>query len=364
MQMRSTRVGISLATSLLVVAALAGCASNESSAPADSVSTLSGTLNGAGASSQATAQTAWVAGFQQSNPGVTINYDPTGSGAGRKSFVAGAVAFAGSDAAMTDAELQTANPMCATGTSAIDLPAYISPIAVAFNVPGVTSLNLDADTLAKIFSGAITTWNDPAIVALNPKASLPAATITAVHRSDNSGTTTNFTDYLAKAAPSNWTNKAGGDWPATLGGEGANGTSGVVDAISNGSNTIGYVDFSKLGKLNAVSIKVGTSFVAPSAAGAAQLVANSQLVEGRSANDFSFSLNRTTSSADEYPLVLVSYLVVCQDYKDAATAELVAAYAQYIVSDAGQQAAAEAAGSAPLTGELAAKVQAAALTIQ
>jgi phosphate transport system substrate-binding protein len=149
------------------VLALSSCAANESAAPSDSgeesTSTLSGTLSGAGASSQGSAQEAWIASFQTSNPDVTINYDPSGSGAGREAFIAGGVSWAGSDSALNDDELAGEFAACAPDTKAIDLPTYISPIAVVFNVEGVDELNLDAATLAKIFKGDITSWDDPAI---------------------------------------------------------------------------------------------------------------------------------------------------------------------------------------------------------
>lgn len=362
--MRISRVALSIATSAVVVAGLAGCAANESSAPeTTAVSTLTGTLNGAGASSQGSAQEAWIAGFQTSNPGVTINYDPSGSGAGRKAFISGGAQFAGSDSALSDEELASTFALCATGTPGINIPVYVSPIAVVYNVAGVTDLNLDADTLAKIFAGAITTWNDPAIAALNPQAKLPAATITAVHRSDDSGTTKNFTDYLFQAAPSAWTNKAAGVWPFTSG-EGANGTSGVIDAVTNGTNTIGYADLSKAGKLSVANIKVGNDFVAPSADGAANALAASEQVKGRSSGDLSFKINRTSTDATTYPLILVSYLITCQTYLDPAIGTLVNAYASYLVSPEGQQVAAEAAGAAPLTGDVETAAAATAASIK
>lgn len=360
--MRATRVGISIATSLLVVAALAGCAGNESSASQTTASTLSGKLSGAGASSMGAAQDSWIAGFQTSNPGVTINYDPSGSGAGRTSFISGAVQFAGSDSALSDEELAGSFALCATGTPGINIPVYNSPIAVVYNVAGVTELNLDADTLAKIFAGQITTWNDPAIAALNPKAKLPGDNISVVVRSDKSGTTKNFTDYLAQAAPKSWTAKAT-DAQLPFGG-GASGTSGVIDTVSKGTGTIGYADLSKAGKLSVANIKVGDTFVAPTAEGAANALAASEKVSGRSSNDLSFKLNRTTTDPKNYPLLLVSYLITCHEYKDAAVGSLVNAYASYIVSEAGQQAAAEGAGSAPLTGEVAAQSQAVAASIK
>ncbi|HLP22859.1 MAG TPA: phosphate ABC transporter substrate-binding protein PstS [Microbacteriaceae bacterium] len=349
--MRSARKVVTAAFSAIILAGLTGCAVNEAPGFSGGESQLSGTLNGAGSSAQGSAQEAWIAAFQGTSSGLTVNYDPSGSGAGRKAFISGGVQFAGSDSALSDDELTGTFAMCATGTSAINIPVYNSPIAVVFNVEGVDDLNLDAETVAKVFSGAITQWNDPAIVALNPGAKLPAATITAVHRSDDSGTTKNFTDYLSKAAPEAWTSKPDGKWPLE-GGEGANGTSGLIDTVTNGSNTIGYADLSKAGKLGIAKLKVGDAFVAPSAEAAAAALAGSEKVSGRADNDLTFKINRTTTDSKAYPLVLVSYLIVCQQYADAEVGKLVNAYASFLVSSTGQLIAAGAAGSAPLTGDI------------
>lgn len=316
---------------------------------------LSGELNGSGASSQGSASDAWIAAFQTANPRVTVNYSPDGSGAGRKAFISGGVAYAGSDSALSTHELAGDFAACMPGTKAIDIPVYISPIALIFNVDGVTELKLDPDTIAKIFKGDITMWNDAAIAALNPGATLPASTITAVHRSDDSGTTKNFTDYLAKTAPGVWDAPAADTFPYT-GGEAAQGTSGVVGAVTNGHNTIGYADASRTGNLGVASLKVGDTFINYSAAAAAQVVAGSPVLKGRSANDIAIELDRTTSDPTHYPLVLVSYLIVCQEYANPATGTLVKAYAGYVASPAGQAEAAKAAGAAPLSAELSAKV--------
>ena len=337
--------------------ALSSCASNETAAPEDTASTLSGTINAGGSSAQAAAQEAWIAAFQTKNPDVTINYDPSGSGAGRETFIAGGSDFAGSDSFLKDEELAGEFATCAPDTKAVDLPVYISPIAVIFNIEGVTDLNVDAATLAKIFKGDITTWNDPAIVALNPDAKLPSTPITAVHRSDDSGTTKNFTDYLGQNAPDVWTEKAEDPFPYQTG-EGAQGTSGVVDAVTNGVGTIGYADASRAGDLGVAKLKVGDEFVAYSAEAAAAVVTGSPLVEGREANDLAFELNRTTTNPAEYPLVLVSYAIVCTDYADPAKAELVKAYVGYLASAEGQAEAAKSAGAAPMETELQDKVAA------
>src|SRR5690606_35360242 len=152
---------------------------------------------------------------------------------------------------------------------------------IVFNVDGVDSLNMDAATVAGIFSGKITTWNDPAIAALNPDATLPDTAISAVHRSDKSGTTGNFTEYLEAAAPEAWTSGGVEEWPTELGGEGAQGTSGVVEAVSNGVGTIGYADASKAGDLGTVKIKVGEEFVEYTPEAASAIVDASTLESGR-----------------------------------------------------------------------------------
>ena len=338
---------------------LTSCAANEQ-APAEGGSTessLSGELIGAGASSQDAAQGAWVAGFQQANSGVTVNYDPTGSGAGRETFQQGASGFAGSDRAFKLEEVE-ASPFqaCAADSGIVEFPAYISPIALIFNVEGVDSLKLDAATVAGIFTGKITKWNDPAIAAQNEGTKLPDLQIAAVHRSDDSGTTGNFTDYLAAAAPDEWTVGSIESWPKEFGGEGAQGTSGVVAAVNSGVGTIGYADASQAGDLGTVEIKVGSDYVAYTPEAAAAIVDASPFEEGRGDHDLAISLDRKSAEKGVYPIVLVSYLVGCEKYADPKNAEIVKQYFGYIVSEEGQQAAATAAGSAPISAELRAKI--------
>ena len=339
--------------------ALTSCAANEGAAPTDdaSASSLTGTLVGGGASSQGSAQEAWIAGFQTANADVTVNYDPAGSGAGRDTFQQGASAFAGSDRAFKVDEI-TAGPFEACATpDIIEIPAYISPIAIIFNLDGVDSLDLDADTIAKIFTGQINKWNDPAITGLNPDATLPDQAISPVHRSDKSGTTGNFTEYLEAAAPSSWTAGSVEEWPTELGGEAAQGTSGVVEAVTNGVGMIGYADASRAGDLGTVAVKVGDEFVPYSPEAAAAVVDASEIESGRTAHDIAIKLDRTSSEAGVYPIVLVSYLIGCEQYTDPANAELVKSYFSYIVSEEGQKVAAEAAGSAPISADLRSKIE-------
>ena len=347
-----------LALSLTVTA----CgAANESGGDADAASedtNLSGQLAGAGASSQEKAQEAWSTAFQGANADVTITYDPVGSGDGRKQFIAKGVSFAGSDGYLDDdeGELSAAKERCA-GEDPIEVPAYVSPIAVVYNLEGVDDLQLSAKTIAQIFDGKITTWNDPAIADENPDADLPDERITPVHRSDDSGTTDNFTDYLNKAGEGAWKYDADGVWP-TKGGEAAEGTSGVISAVTNGKGSIGYADESQAGDLGKVSVKVGEEYVAPEPEAAAKVVETSPAAEGRPEVDMATDIDRTTTEAGAYPVVLVSYLIACQTYEDQAEADLVKAYLTYIVSEEGQAAAAENAGSAPLSATTADKATA------
>ncbi|MEO7350047.1 MAG: phosphate ABC transporter substrate-binding protein PstS [Terrimesophilobacter sp.] len=315
------RLGSLAAIAVVSTIVLSACGANENPQP-DSSAAFSGELNGGGASSQSSASDAWIAAFQTANPNVTINYSPDGSGAGRKAFMSGGVSYAGSDSALSAEELTQKFAACAAGSGALDLPVYISPIALIFNIDGVDTLNLDSSTIAKIFSGDITKWDDAAIVALNPGTKLPGDSITAVHRSDDSGTTKNFTDYLSKTAPEEWDAAPADTFPYS-GGEAAQGTSGVVDAVTNGKNTIVYADASRAGALGVAAIKVGDTFVDYTAAAAAEVVAGSPLVEGRNVNDIAIALDRTTTDPSHYPLVLVSYLIVCQEYADSKVGALV-----------------------------------------
>ena len=319
---------------------------------------LSGELVAGGASSQESAQNAWLVGFSEVATGVTVSYEPVGSGDGRTNFINGGYAFAGSDAYLTDdeGELSEATERC-LGTDPIEIPNYVSPIAVIFNVPGVDELNLSPETLAGIFAGDITRWDDPAIAADNEGADLPDAEITPVHRSDESGTTENFTDYLDAVAGDAWTHGVVETWPAEAGGEAGNGTSGVVQVVTENENTIGYADASQAGGLGQASVGVGEDFVPPSADAAARILEVSPRVEGRPDVDLAVDLDHTTDEAGVYPIVLTSYLLACQEYEDQATADLVKGYLSYVISDEGQELAAQDAGAAPLSDELQAEVQ-------
>jgi phosphate transport system substrate-binding protein len=357
----TTRAAV-LSAALATTLPLAACgASNEGggteSAGNENAQELSGELVGAGASSQQAAMEAWQAGFQGEYPDVQFSYDPVGSGGGREQFIAGSTDFAGSDAALDEEELAAAQERCGGG-EVFELPNYISPIAVIFNLEGVDELNLQPATIAGIFTGDITTWNDPAIAEDNPDAELPSTPITAVHRADDSGTTDNFTDYLYQAAGDVWTAEPDGVWPLE-GGENASGTSGVVEVVTNTVGAITYADASRAGDLGVVNVGVGEEFVAPTPESAAAIVENSPAVEGRGEYDFAIEVNRLTEGSGEYPVVLVSYHIGCIEYDDQATADNVKAFIEYVLSEAGQQTAADNAGSAPISDTLREQAQAA-----
>ncbi|MGK5111293.1 MULTISPECIES: phosphate ABC transporter substrate-binding protein PstS [unclassified Geodermatophilus] len=345
---RKVAAGIgALAVGAAVVAVAGYVPPNERDRAGAAAGDLAGAIVGAGASSQQAAMQGWTAGYSAVQPGVTVDYDPVGSGGGREQFLTGGIDFAGSDAALDDEELAEAAARCGPA-GVFELPNYISPIAVVHTAPGLDELALSPTTLAAVFAGRITRWDDPAIAADNPGAPLPDLAVTPVHRSDESGTTENFTEYLAATGGDAWPHEPDGEWPVA-GGEAAQGNSGVVAAVRSGVGTIGYADLSQAGDLGVARIGVGEEFVAPSPEAAAAVVENASRLEGRGEFSFAVELDRTTTEAGRYPIVLVSYHLGCVEYADARTAELVADFMGYVVSEEGQDAAAEVAGSAPIS---------------
>ncbi|MGI8623458.1 MAG: phosphate ABC transporter substrate-binding protein PstS [Solirubrobacteraceae bacterium] len=357
---RSTGLFVACGSLALGVAAC-GSSNNSADGGGDTAadSSLSGSIAGAGASTQAAAQEAWAAGFQTKNSGTTVSYDPVGSGGGREQFVAGGkILFAGSDAALEGDELAAAQKRCGGPDNLIEAPIYISPIAIAYNLDGVDNLQLSPQTLASIFKRDIKKWNDPKIAKDNPDAKLPDTRIATVHRSDESGTTENFVDYLSVAAPDVWKFEVSGDWPVK-GGEAAQGTSGVVGAIKAGSGTIGYADESQARDLSIAKIKVGEEFVEPSTEAAAKIVDASPESDDPGKYVFTYKLARDTTESGAYPIVLASYEIACTKYDTPADGELVKAYLGYISGAEGQKVAADAAGSAPISDKLNEQVQSA-----
>ena len=353
---------IAALSGIVMLASVAACGDNTASTT-DSSSTdsasktapISGNFQGAGASSQQSAVEAWIAGFQGANPDAKIAYNPSGSGAGVQTFLTGATAWAGSDKALVDDEVEQSKSVCADGT-AFDVPVYVSPIAVIFNLKGVSDagkhINMDADTIAKIFDGKITKWNDPAIADQNKDLTLPDTAITVVHRSDKSGTTQNFVSYFKDQAPDSWTYDLSENWPNEVG-QGAKGTSGVVSTVKQADGTIGYADFSQVGDLGTVAVKVGDSYNEISAEAGSKVIEDSKqddTVKGD--NRIVIKINHATEAKGAYPIVLVSYDIVCPAYKDTKQAEFAKAWLTYVTSDEGQKAAQDAAGTAPLPSSL------------
>lgn len=354
---------IAVLSGVAMLTALAACGDNTAAPTGDNTSNsntssaeaISGEFKGAGASSQQAAVEAWVAGFQGTNPDAKIGYDPSGSGAGVSTFLTGATAWAGSDASLSADQIEQSKSVCASGT-AFDIPVYISPIAVVFNLKGVSDegkhVNMDGETIAKIFDGKITTWNDPAIQDQNPDLELPATPITVVHRSDKSGTTQNFVSYFIDTVPDAWPYELSENWPNEVG-QGAKGTSGVISTVQQADGTIGYADFSQVGDLGTVAVKVGEEYVEISAEAGSKVIDDSELdssAEGE--NRVVVKLNHSTSAEGAYPIVLVSYDIACPAYKDADTAKFVKSWLTYVVSEEGQQTASQNAGSAPLPDSL------------
>ena len=326
---------------------------------------LSGTIAGSGASSQENAVEGWIAGFMEANTDAAVSYDPTGSGTGREQFINGTVQFAGSDAALDADEMAAAQERCNDG-EILELPLYISPIAVIYNLPELndTNLNLTPSVLAQIFNGDITSWNAPEIAESNPDVDLPDLPIVPVNRSDDSGTTENFTEYLSAAAPDDWTHDPAGLWPIEGTQSGAQ-TSGMLEVVGGAEGTIGYADASRVGDLGSVAVGVGDEFVPFSPEAAAAVVDVSPPAEDATDTVLTIDLARDTQESGAYPIVLVSYSIACQTYDSAEEAELVQGYLGYVASEEGQERASQpdVAGSAPISGELRENVEAALETI-
>jgi phosphate transport system substrate-binding protein len=314
-----------------------------------------GTLNAAGSSAQKNAMAEWVKEYQGLCSGVTINYDPSGSGAGITSFGAGTADFAGSDSPMKDTEQAKADTRC-TGGKAIHLPMVIGPIAVVYNVSGLTSLQLKSATLAKIFTGKITKWNDPAIAADNSGVTLPSATIQTIHRSDSSGTTDNFTKFLGKTAATDYTLANDKVWKAS-GGTGAKGSDGVASAVKGADGTIGYVEKSFADSTGLKTAKIGNGageYAELTPDSAAKTIAGA-IVAG-TGGDLKLTIDYKTTQSGAYPIVLVTYEIACTKGLAADKAALVKSFLKYAASTAGQSKL-TALGYAPLPSTVQTQVQ-------
>lgn len=293
--------------------------------------TLSATLNASGSTFQATLQEQYKAAFLEAAPDVTINYGGGGSGKGKTDLAGKVVDFAGTDS------LVKPDDIAKYDGGVLYFPIAAAPITLAYQLEGVDQLQLSADTIAKIFLAQITKWNDPAIAADNPGATLPDTAIVAVHRQEASGTTSNFTGYLTKAAPTTWTLGKSDtiDWPAST--VPGSGNQGVAQLVGNGSGSlkgqngaIGYVDFADAtaSDLKLASIKnAAGKYVAPTLTGV------------------SAAMDRTTPNADltydplnadgdtTYPIATPTWILVYKNQTDKAKGEAIKGFLNFILTD-------------------------------
>jgi phosphate transport system substrate-binding protein len=332
------------------VLTLSACGSNNNNTPAGGGSSASGSSGGSGSSgssggvgpcatgsltasgstAQANAMSEWTKNYQQSCKGATINYGGGGSGKGVTDFTNGTTDFAGSDFPLSSSQKPAADKRCGSGNQAIDLPMVAGPIAIGYNLPGVKSLNLSAATLAKIFAGSVKKWNDDAIKADNPGASLPSVGIQTFHRSDGSGTTFNFTNYLENDAASDWTYGHDKAWKAP-GGQGSKGTQGIAQGVKSTSGGIGYMELSFAVNSNIPYAKVGNGqgkFVelTPTNVGA---FLSKATVSG-SGNDRALTFDYKNTNPTAYPSVLVTYEIVCEKGNKSDKLPLLKGFMSYL----------------------------------
>jgi phosphate transport system substrate-binding protein len=343
---RFTAAGLALAAMALFVAA---CSSSSSGSGGSSSSGPSGTLNGSGSTFQLTFQQTAIQSFKSVQPNMTVNYGGGGSGKGRTDLASNVVQFAGSDSPIPSTDLHLFN-----GKTVLYFPVVIGPITVSYNLPGIKSgLKLDAPTLADIFQAKITKWNDPKIAALNPGVKLPSTAITIARRSDSSGTTQNFSEFLVEGAPSVW--KLGSDstinWPASSRGGNANG--GVAQIIKTTAGAIGYVDYAdaKASGLTWASVKnQAGNYIAPSTQSATAAADNATIKP-----DLTFSAI-WASGAQSYPITYQSWDLVYQKQSSSNTTKMLKAYIGYLLGD-GQKLLPQL-GYAPLPSSLDQKAKA------
>ncbi|MDT0305582.1 phosphate ABC transporter substrate-binding protein PstS [Streptomyces sp. DSM 44917] len=310
-----------------------------------------GTLLASGSSAQANAMEVWVNTYQANCEGSQINYKPTGSGAGVQEFLQGTTAFAGSDSLLSEGEVNESRSVCRDGGRAVHLPMVAGPIAVGYHLPGVDDLVLDAPTLARIFDSEIRRWNDPAIARLNPGADLPDLPVTPFHRSDGSGTTDNFTSYLHASAPREWPYEPDKAWRGH-GGQSADGSSGLTGMVQQNEGAIAYFELSYAHQNDIDTVRIDTGASEPVAAtveNASNAIAQADVTG--SGGDLALELDYATREEGVYPVVLVTYEIVCDRGNDPATLGLTRAFLAYTAGEEGQRALAEI-DYAPISGEI------------
>ena len=326
--------GLAALLALALFAAACGGSDDSPSASTDSTTAggtattkepaLSATLNASGATFPKGFYEVAIAGYKKVQPGVTVNYNATGSGAGRQALQDGVVDFAGSDGLVNAADVSKYKG------EFVYIPTVAAPITVSYNLSGVNDLTLDADTIARIFQRQIKKWDDPAIAGQNPGARLPATDITVAHRSDGSGTTENFTKYLVAAAPNSWTLKSGStvEWPADT--QAGNGNQGVAQIVKSTAGAVGYVDLSdaKASGLQFAKVKNKAG-----KAVTANLDGATAALAGASVNaDLSYNpLN--ADGADAYPITAPTWLLVYKNQPDKVKGEAIKSFLRFVVGD-------------------------------
>jgi phosphate transport system substrate-binding protein len=310
-------------------------------------------INGAGATFPFPLYSKWFAEYNRKNPDLKFNYQSIGSGGGVKQITEKTVDFGASDAPMTDAELAKAPGL-------VHVPTVLGAVVIVYN-GAPDGIKLTGDSIAGIFMGTITKWNDPKIAATNPNVKLPDTAIAVAHRSDGSGTTAIFTDYLAKVSP-DWKTKVGSaksvKWPVGLGGKGNEGVTGLVKSTPG---SIGYVElaYARQNKLPMASIKnADGNFVVPSIESTTAAAAGVEMPA-----DFRVSITNSKGK-DAYPISAFTYLLVYKDQADAKKGEALVRFLWWAIHDG--QALAGPLDYAPLPKPVVSKVEAAlrALTVQ
>ena len=322
--------GVALVTVALSLAACSSSGSGGSSSSTKPSSSsagakLSGTLNGSGSTFQTTFQQTAIQSFKSIQPGLTVNYGSGGSGKGRTDLASGVVNYAGSDS-----PIPASQASLFTGKTVLYFPVVIGPITVSYNLSGVSNLKLTGPVLAQLFDGSITSWNNSAIAALNPGVKLPSTAVTIARRSDSSGTTQNFSEFMVKSAPGVW--KLGSsstiNWPASS--RGGNGNGGVASIIKSTPGAIGYVDYAdaKASGLVFASVKnQAGDYVAPSTTSASAAASQATV-----APNLTFSAI-WAPGASSYPITYQSWDLVYQAQSSATTAANLKGYIGYLVGD-------------------------------
>jgi phosphate transport system substrate-binding protein len=301
-------------------------------------------INGAGATFPFPLYSKWFNEYNKKYPDLKFNYQSIGSGGGIKQISERTVDFGATDAPMSEAELQKAPGI-------LHIPTVLGAVAVVYN-GAPEGVKLSGDVLADLFLGKISKWNDPRIAALNPGAKLPDLPVTVAHRSDGSGTTAVFTDYLAKASPA-WQSQVGAGksvkWPVGLGGKGNEGVTGVVKSTPG---VLGYVElaYARQNKLPMAALKnADGAFVAPSTESTSEAAAGVAIPE-----DFRISITNSKGKG-AYPISSFTYLLVYRDQKDPQKGKALAQFLWWAIHD-GQKLAAPL-DYAPLPKAVVAKVE-------